>query len=294
MKNFVKIIFILLFVNSLFSWTNKTHSYIGEIIYSSLPPEYQRIIDKEEFLTGCVAPDKKEYKNIFPWYHVYHPGTSWGNLPTGCEELYKQTLSLFKLKKNKQASFLLGGLVHYISDVCIPLHTAQESWETNEVHQQIEKEAEDYMFKYQPKKEKVFNIYTYAVELAKSSYKNYDGLREKSRRPEILKQQFVLACDSSYSVVYDVLQQVLPVPSQTQQVVVSTSSVDYEAEIRTPLSSESLVQSLKSNKHNKPSNSMKPVVRVMGIILSPNKEYRLKLIPDGSGNFYLDIWEGKE
>jgi hypothetical protein len=300
-KNFVKIIFILLFVNSLFSWTNKTHSYIGEIIYSSLPPEYQRIIDKEEFLTGCVAPDKKEYKSIFPWYHVYHPETSWGSLPTGCEELYKQTLSLFKLEKKKQASFLLGGLVHYISDVCIPLHTAQESWETNETHQQIEKEAEDYMFKYQPKKEKIFNIYTYAVELAKSSYKNYDGLREKSRRPEILKQQFVLACDSSYSVVYDVLQQILSVPSQTQQVVVSTSSVDYEAEISVPLSSSrkfaGLVQSLRSNKPNKPSNptnSIKPVVRVMGVILSPDKEYHLKLVPDGSGNFYLDIWEEKE
>ncbi len=82
MKNFVKIVFILLFVNSLFSWTNKTHSYIGEIVYSSLPPEYQKITDKEEFLTGCVAPDKKEYKSIFPWYHVYHPETSWGNLPT--------------------------------------------------------------------------------------------------------------------------------------------------------------------------------------------------------------------
>jgi len=187
--------------------------------------------------------------------------------------------------------------VHYISDVCIPLHTAQESWEANEVHQQIEKEAEDYIFKYQPKKEKIFNIYTYAVELAKTSYKNYDGLREKSRRPEILKQHFILACDSSYSVVYDVLQQVLPATSQTQQVVVSTSSVDYEAEIRMPLSSELLVQSLRSNKPNKPSNptnSIKPVVRVMGVILSPDKEYRLKLIPDGSGNFYLDIWEEKE
>jgi hypothetical protein len=291
MKKVIKIIFILLFVNSLFSWTNKTHSYIGEIIYSSLPPEYQRITDKEEFLTGCVAPDKKEYKSIFPWYHVYHPETSWGNLPTGCEELYKQTLSLFKSKKNKQSSFLLGGLVHYISDVCIPLHTAQENWETNEVHQQIEKEAEDYMFKYQPKKEKVFNIYTYAVELAKSSYKNYDGLREKSRSPEILKQHFVLACDSSYSVVYDVLQQVLSVPSQTQQVVVSTSSVDYEAEVKIkPQENTNVSQTIYPAKRN---NDNK-VVRVMGIIISADKEYRLKLIPDGSGNFYLDIWEEKE
>jgi len=291
MRKVVKIIFILLFVNSLFSWTGKTHSYIGEIVYSSLPPEYQKIIDKEEFLAGCVAPDKKEYKSIFSWYHVYHPETSWGNLPTGCEEIYKQTLSLFKSKKNKQASFLLGGLVHYISDICIPLHTAQESWETNEVHQQIEKEAEDYMFKYQPKKEKVFNIYTYAVELAKSSYKNYDGLREKSRRPEILKQHFVLACDSSYSVVYDVLQQVLPVPSQTQQVVVSTSSVDYEAEVKIkPQENTNVSQIIYPAKRN---NDNK-VIRVMGIIISADKEYRLKLVPDGSGNFYLDIWEEKE
>jgi hypothetical protein len=126
MKEIVKIILALSFINSLFSWTSKTHTYIGEIVYSSLPPVWQDLLDKSEFLSGCVAPDKREYGYIFKWKHVYHPRTSFGDLPQGCEELYKQSLSLLKTGKKKQGSFLLGGLVHYISDICIPLHTEQD------------------------------------------------------------------------------------------------------------------------------------------------------------------------
>jgi len=259
-----------------------------------LPPDYQKPIDKEEFLSSCVAADKKEYKNIFRWYHVYHPSTSFGNLPIGCEELYKQVLSMFKLNKIKQASFLLGGLVHYVSDICMPLHTAQESWETEEIHRQIEKEAEDYMFKFQPEKEKIGNIFTYTVELSQRSYKNYDILREKAKRPEVLKQQFVLACNSSFSVVYDILQQVASsTQSQPQQsaLLSNTYSADYEAEVKIKPQSEETKAPASIQPVKK---TYKPPVRVMGVILSPNKEYRLKLIPDGSGNFYLDIWEEQE
>jgi hypothetical protein len=316
-KNIVKIILILSFINSLFSWTTKTHTYIGEIVYSSLPPVWQDLLDKNEFLSGCVAPDKKEYGYIFKWKHVYHPRTSFGDLPQGCEELYKQSLSLLKAGKKKQGSFLLGGLVHYISDICIPLHTEQDVWETEDVHKEIEKEAEDLVLgiKYQPKEVKFANVFSFAVSLANDSYKDYNRLRDKDKRLEILKNRFFSACDSCYSVVSDVLSQVVPqkqvssLSVATPQTTTANIPIAPDAEVKLnsallPKESSSLSNNPSLSQVGQESRQVKTVpktqksdntsVRVMGILLSPDKEYRLRLIPDGAGNYYLDIWEIKE
>lgn len=306
------VFFLLIQAVNIFSWTLKTHTDIGEIIYLSLPPQYQNLIDKSEFLSGCVAPDKKEYKSVFKWLHVYHPETSYGDAPQGCEELYKKSLSLFKLEKKKQASFLLGGLVHYIVDLCMPLHTAESYWETDAFHNEVEKEAEDITLTgYQPKYNSFNNVFSFAVSCAKSSFRNYDVMRDKQRRYDILKQQLYFACDSGYSVVFDIMKQVMPLtlPSTSAVSVVSTSpvvssvmSADYVAEVPKEISvSQSVNPSIsgievsKTAKKELPISTPKPnQVRVMGIFLNPDKEYRLKLVPDGSGNFYLDIWEVKE
>jgi len=317
-KKILKVILILSFINSLFSWTTKTHTYIGEIVYSSLPPVWQDLLDKSEFLSGCVAPDKKEYGYIFKWKHVYHPRTSFGDLPQGCEELYKQSLSLLKTGKKKQGSFLLGGLVHYMSDICIPLHTEQDAWETEDVHKEIEKEAEDLVLgvKYQPKEVKFANIFSFAVSLANDSNKDYDRLRDKDKRLEILKNRFLTACDSCYSVVSDILSQVAPqkqvvsLSAVTPQVTTTSIPVAPDAEAKlssalvfkenkeflpfgefNPIGQESSRQVKTASKTQKSGNAS---VRVMGILLSPDKEYKLKLVPDGAGNYYLDIWEIKE
>jgi hypothetical protein len=318
MKEIVKIILALSFINSLFSWTAKTHTYIGEIVYTSLPPSFQDLLDKSEFLSGCVAPDKREYNYIFKWKHVYHPRTSFGGLPPGCEELYKQSLSLLKAGKKKQGSFLLGGLVHYISDICIPLHTEQDTWETGDVHKEIEKEAENLVLgiKYQPKGVKFTNIFSFAVSLANDSNKDYDRLRDKDKHLEILKNRFFIACDSCYSVVSDILNQIASqkqVPSlsiATPQATTTNIPVAPDAEVKLNPTSSSKEDSLSSDNPNllqaeqessrqvktlpKTLKSADTVVRVMGVLLSPDKEYRLKLIPDGAGNYYLDIWEIKE
>jgi len=314
MKEIVKIILALSFINSLFSWTSKTHTYIGEIVYSSLPPVWQDLLDKGEFLSGCVAPDnRREYGYIFKWKHVYHPRTSFGDLPQGCEELYKQSLSLLKTGKKKQGSFLLGGLVHYISDICVPLHTEQDVWETEDVHKEIEKEAEDLVLgiKYQPKEVKFANVFSFAVSLANDSYKDYDRLRDKDKCFEILKNRFFTACDSCYSVVSDILSQVAPqkqgmsLSAVTPQVTTTSIPVapDAEAKLNSVLlpteSNPSLSQSEQGSGEQvktvlKTQKSSNTSVRVMGILLSPDKEYRLKLVPDGAGNYYLDIWEIKE
>jgi hypothetical protein len=311
-KKFLKIILILSFINSLFSWTGKIHTYIGEIVYSSLPPVWQDLLDKGEFLSGCVAPDKREYGYIFKWKHVYHPRTSFGDLPQGCEELYKQSLSLLKTGKKKQGSFLLGGLVHYISDICIPLHTEQDVWETEDVHREIEKNAEDLVLgiKYQPKEVKFANVFSFAVSLANDSYKDYDRLKDKDKRLEILKNRFFSACDSCYSVVSDVLSQVVPqkqvasLSEATPQTTTANIPIAPDAEVKLnsallPKESSSLSNNPSLSQVGQESRQVKNAsktqsVRVMGILLSPDKEYRLRLIPDGAGNYYLDIWEIKE
>ena len=318
MKEIVKIILILSLINSLFSWTSKTHTYIGEIVYSSLPPVWQDFLDKSEFLSGCVAPDKKEYGYIFKWKHVYHPRTSFGDLPQACEELYKQSFSLLKAGKKKQGSFLLGGLVHYISDICVPLHTEQDVWETEDVHKEIEKEAENLVLgiKYQPKEVKLANIFSFAVSLANDSNKDYDRLRDKDKRLEILRSRFFVTCDSCYSVVSDVLNQVAPqkqvtsLSIATPQTMTTSIPVAPDAEVKLNPTSSSKEDSFSSNNPNllqveqESSRQVKTVpktqktgntaVRVMGVLLSPDKEYRLRLVPDGAGNYYLDIWEIKE
>jgi hypothetical protein len=312
MKEIVKIILVLSFISSLFSWTSKTHTYIGEIVYSSLPPVWQDLLDKGEFLSGCVAPDKKEYGYIFKWKHVYHPRTSFGDLPQGCEELYKQSLSLLKTGKKKQGSFLLGGLVHYFSDICVPLHTEQDVWETEDMHRGIEKEAEDLVLgiKYQPKEVKFANVFSFAVSLANDSYKDYDRLRDKDKRIEILKNRFLVACDSCYSVVSDILSQVVPrrqvasLSVATPQTTTANIPIAPDAEVKLnsallPKESSSLSNNPSLSQVGQESRQVKTAsktqsVRVMGILLSPDKEYKLKLVPDGAGNYYLDIWEIKE
>ena len=305
----LKFINILLISCSLYSWTIRTHIHIGEIVYSSLPPEYQDLLDKSEFISGCTAPDKKAYKNIFKWRHVYHPRSGFGDLPVGCEELYKQSLSLLKAGKKKQGSFLLGGLVHYISDIAVPLHTDEASWETDDLHNEIEKEAEDIVLaiRHQAQQTKFSNIHSFVVSIANDANRKYDKLLDKGRRTEVMKEQFFVACDASYSVVFDILFQIMPLRQYTETSAAGVSPVtavdisqrapDAEAELK----ERPVVQSVQSE--NRPQSSpvgykktqSKPpkTVRMMGIILSPDKEYRLKLVPDGSGNFYLDIWESE-
>jgi hypothetical protein len=128
---------------------------------------------------------------------------------------------------------------------------------------------------------------------------------------EILRDRFFFACDSCYSVVSDVLSQVAPQKQGMSLSVVTpqitTTSIpvapDAEAKLNSALLPTESNPNLSRDEQGssgqvkivpKTQKSSNTSVRVMGILLSPDKEYKLRLIPDGAGNYYLDIWEIKE
>lgn len=204
-KNMRLILLLLLFVNNAYSWAWKTHNLIAEAVYEALPAEMQARIVKQEFLKGSIAPDQQQYKGLFKWFHVYHPASNWGNGHEAVASLANQAMESFLSKKNSQASFLLGACAHYLADLCMPLHNAEERWETQILHEQVENKADELLasVKYSPKLRSVGDYSRFAKQVAKESFQNYNSYKNLSLTTTI--QDYQLAVDSVYSIVIDIL-----------------------------------------------------------------------------------------
>lgn len=187
----------------LFSWDWVTHEFINENVYLSLPLSYREKIDKESFMRGSTAPDKKEYRYIFKWSHVYHPATNVGSGIDAVASLVDEAVELFKFNKKKQASFLLGAALHYASDLMMPLHTDQKYWETNELHNQIEKSVDDLLTSHQfiVDYEPIDSLQIYILKNVRNANTHYETLYYEGSRPDILKKQVSVSLKVCASVV---------------------------------------------------------------------------------------------
>ncbi|MGQ9621811.1 MAG: zinc dependent phospholipase C family protein, partial [Bacteroidales bacterium] len=124
---FVSLIFLPELV---FPWHEKTHYRIVDVLKEFIPNNLKEKIDLEEFKKGSVAPDMKEYKQVFTYTHYYHLHDKSGGAIDAIVQYVEDAKKLFRGEKTKQASFILGAALHYLADLNMPLNTAQENWET--------------------------------------------------------------------------------------------------------------------------------------------------------------------
>ncbi|MBS3052620.1 MAG: zinc dependent phospholipase C family protein [Candidatus Aenigmarchaeota archaeon] len=141
MKFLIMFMIVILLIPSAHSWGYKTHEWLCKKLYENNQDLKKMIVDEEEFLRGCIAPDK-EYDDQKD-HHCYVSkeckeinisDIDPGNLPyfkdiedcTG--EEYFDCPALIKFDeaiKNATASnfsFYIGVSTHYMTDSFVPVH----------------------------------------------------------------------------------------------------------------------------------------------------------------------------
>ena len=140
MRLLFTIFVILTSIPIAFSWGWTTHEWFCEQIYNK-NHDLQQKLDKQEFLRGCIAPDK-EYKDT-RYHHCYVAKeckpiditkTDPGGLPyftdiTSCkQEIYFDCPAMLKFEEainnasKSDFSFYLGVATHYFTDSFVPVH----------------------------------------------------------------------------------------------------------------------------------------------------------------------------
>ncbi len=141
MKFIIALIFLLLILPITYSWGYTTHEWFCEKLYENNQDLKKIITNKEEFLRGCLAPDK-EYDDQNN-HHCYvskecklinvskiDPGslTYFSDMANCVEGTYFHCPALIKFEeaiKNStidNPSFYIGVSTHYMTDAYTPVH----------------------------------------------------------------------------------------------------------------------------------------------------------------------------
>lgn len=147
MKKLSVLIFFLLIIQPVYSWGWPTHIFICKQIYNS-NKDLNKMLNKDEFLRGCIAPDK-EFKDTR--YHHCYVAKQCKNINVSiidssglpyfadikncmedsyfdCPTLEKFEESLEKVISNN-FSFYVGAATHYFTDAYVPVHQIMgEDW----------------------------------------------------------------------------------------------------------------------------------------------------------------------
>lgn len=133
-------VFLILLIPFVSAWGWSTHSFICEQIYRT-NKELNKMLDNEDFLRGCIAPDK-EFEDT-AYHHCYvarecktlniskiNPGglLYFTDLENCIEDEYFHCPALEKFEESvdkakiNNFSFWLGVSTHYITDAHVPVH----------------------------------------------------------------------------------------------------------------------------------------------------------------------------
>jgi hypothetical protein len=138
-KFFVTLVFLLLLPNS-FAWDFATHEFVCEQIYQT-NKELNKILDHDQFLRGCNAPDKEfndqQNHHCYVAKQCHKINTSkidpnslayFSDIEDCIEESYFDCPAIEKFEEyvrkasESNFSFFLGAATHYFTDAHVPLH----------------------------------------------------------------------------------------------------------------------------------------------------------------------------
>lgn len=163
----------------IYTWDWDTHEWLVDKALKYVPSDWKTLFTsyKQEIINGSTAPDRifHDYEN-----HVYHPDTGWGGAPAIATKWYRWFVGNLTNENYEKAFFAAGVLLHYVSDVCNPLHT-DTSTEESTMHSDYENDVGTHLFEISISVEKLDNVYSgnvsdYVKSLASISNSYYDSL----------------------------------------------------------------------------------------------------------------------
>jgi hypothetical protein len=118
-------------------WSDNTHNSMAMLALSYLPFSE---IEKTQILIGIQIPDKQLYKNFLDHYQT----------PAGIGNAINKIIEFY----NKRDLVSLGQAIHFIQDICNPLHT---TFSNEAIHSSYEDFADFIPYDFIPKDIKVLS-----------------------------------------------------------------------------------------------------------------------------------------